>query len=181
MCVTACGETLPDRAASQASLNSWHYSRRYLQSRREGPLTGSRALTFTICTLAVAGAISLRANPGAAPVRETLGLDEAAIAAAASHADDLADQAYEILKTNCFDCHGAAKRSGLDMRTHESLTAGGTNGKVIVPHEPAKSRVYLYASQTGSVKMPPPPNEKLDEDDLKTLYDWIVSGGSLEG
>ena len=129
----------------------------------------------------MAGAISLRANPGAVPVHEAFGLNEAAIAAAASHADDLADQAYEILKTNCFDCHGAAKRSGLDMRTHETLMAGGANGKVIVPHEPAKSRLYLYASQTGSVKMPPPPNEKLDEDDLKTLYDWIVSGGSLEG
>jgi len=129
----------------------------------------------------VAGAISLRANPGAVPVPDAYGLNESAIAAAAAHADDLADQAYEILKTNCFDCHGAAKRSGLDMRTHESLMAGGVNGKVIVPHEPAKSRLYLYASQSGSVKMPPPPNEKLDEDDLKTLYDWIVSGGSLEG
>jgi mono/diheme cytochrome c family protein len=128
----------------------------------------------------VAGAISLRATPGAVPAQDAYGLNESAIAAAAAHADDLADQAYEILKTNCFECHGAAKRSGLDMRTHESLmTAAQRQGDR--PARAAKSRLYLYASQSGTVKMPPPPNEKLDEDDLKILYDWILAGGSLEG
>jgi hypothetical protein len=58
--------------------------------------------------------------------------DDAAILAQRRRGD-LADQAYEILKANCFERHGAAKRSGLDMRTHASITAGGTNGKVIVP------------------------------------------------
>jgi len=146
----------------------------------EGILKG-RTLTLLIWCLVVAGAIALRANSAPVTATRPAVFDDAAIFAAASHAGDLADQAYEILKANCFECHGAAKRSGLDMRTHASITAGGTNGKVIVPHEPMKSRLYLFAAQTGSTKMPPPPNEKLDEDDLKILYDWILSGGSFEG
>lgn len=129
--------------------------------------------------LALVGAVALRADT---PVVTTAGpLSDEAIFAAAARADDLAEQAYEILKASCFECHGAAKRSGLDMRTHESLMTGGSEGRVIVPHEPMKSRLYLYASQTGSVKMPPPPNEKLSDEELKVLFDWITAGGSLEG
>ena len=96
-----------------------------------------------------------------------------------SRADELADKAYAILKENCFGCHGTNKRSGLDMRTEETLQAGGSKGKVIVAHEPMKSRLYLYATQEHDIKMPPPPNQKLDEEDLQILKDWITAGGSI--
>ncbi len=96
-----------------------------------------------------------------------------------SRSDELADKAYAILKENCFGCHGANKRSGLDMRTEQTLQAGGTNGRVIVAHEPMKSRLYLYATQEHDIKMPPPPNQKLDEEDLEILKDWITAGGSI--
>jgi hypothetical protein len=93
--------------------------------------------------------------------------------------ENLAKQAYGVLKTYCFECHGAPKRSGLDMRTHESITAGGANGKVIVPHEPYKSKLYVYASYEGEKKMPP--TGKIPEADLETLRQWIEAGGSLVG
>ena len=95
--------------------------------------------------------------------------------------DDLAKQAYQILKTNCFECHGAAKRSGLDMRTHASITAGGSKGRVIVPHKPEESNLYKFATQEHEIKMPPPPRERLNEADLDILRQWIEAGGSLEG
>jgi mono/diheme cytochrome c family protein len=93
--------------------------------------------------------------------------------------DQLARQAYQVLKAHCFECHGAPKRSGLDMRTQETLMAGGANGKVIVPHDPGKSRLYLYATHEAEKKMPP--TYKIPDADLETLRAWIESGGSLEG
>ncbi len=96
-------------------------------------------------------------------------------------ADDLAKQAYQILKVSCFECHGAAKRSGLDMRTHASITAGGSKGRAIVPHKPQESLLYRFATQAHEIKMPPPPGERLNEADLDVLFRWIEAGGSLEG
>jgi hypothetical protein len=94
--------------------------------------------------------------------------------------DEVARQAYQILKTNCFECHGATKRSGLDMRTHASITAGGSKGRVIVPHKPEESRLYLFATHEQETKMPPAPREKLSNGDLDVLRQWIDAGGSLE-
>ena len=47
--------------------------------------------------------------------------------------DSLATQAYGILQKNCLTCHGLAKASGLDLRTRESLLAGGTRGPAVTP------------------------------------------------
>src|SRR6185436_7131116 len=95
--------------------------------------------------------------------------------------DELAKQAYKVLKANCFECHGALKRGGLDMRTQESISAGGTHGKVIVAHDPDKSPLYLNATYESDVKMPPPPRGRISDADLDTLRQWIEAGGSLEG
>jgi len=95
--------------------------------------------------------------------------------------DELAKQAYRVLKANCFECHGALKRGGLDMRTPQSLAAGSTRGKVIVAHDPDKSLLYRHATYENEVKMPPPPRGRIPESDLETLRQWIEAGGSLEG
>src|SRR6187399_143249 len=89
--------------------------------------------------------------------------------ARATSFDDLAKQAYKILKANCFECHGALKRGGLDMRTPESIAAGGTHGKVIVAHDPEKSPLYLNATYEREIKMPPPPRGKIADADLDVL------------
>lgn len=140
-------------------------------------------LFVAVSAVALTAAVALRADRATPSSFAGAGVSvsDAEMFAAASHADELAERAYEILKANCFECHGASARSGLDMRTHASLVAGGSDGKVIVPHQPAESRLYVYAAQTGDVKMPPAPRTKLNEADLKTLYDWILAGGSLEG
>jgi mono/diheme cytochrome c family protein len=123
---------------------------------------------MVLASCLLAGAIAWRAG-GSLP----------AFARAPAPQDKLAQQAYQVLKTHCFECHGAAKRSGLDMRSHESLMAGGANGKVIVPHDPGRSRLYEYASYEGEKKMPP--TGKIPDEDLETLRVWIEAGGSLLG
>jgi mono/diheme cytochrome c family protein len=112
----------------------------------------SRRVVQALPWLVLAAVIAVRAED--APARPSLDLVSATV-------DDLAKQAYAILKANCFECHGAPKRSGLDMRTPDSLAAGGSKGKVIVAHEPEQSRLFLYAMQEGDVKMPPAPRAKL--------------------
>jgi hypothetical protein len=125
--------------------------------------------------------VAARAERGPAPADAPVFSAAEAAWLAAVDADDLAKQAYEILKANCFECHGAPRRGGLDMRTHASITAGGENGRVIVPHEPEKSRLYLFATHEQSTKMPPPPRERIPDDELDILRRWIAAGGSLEG
>src|SRR5215467_6903980 len=85
--------------------------------------------------------------------------------------NDVAQQAYDILKKNCFGCHGAAKTSGLDMRTADSLRAGGEHGRVIVPHEPDTSKLFLAVSHKIEPSMPP--GKKLTSEDIDILREWI--------
>ena len=136
---------------------SEHLSSSRIRTRLEVYLT-RRRLTLALPWFVLAGVVALRADIGSAPAPSSYPPFEVI-----SRADELADKAYAILKENCFGCHGTNKRSGLDMRTEETLQAGGSKGKVIVAHEPMKSRLYLYATQEHDIKMPPPPNQKLDE------------------
>jgi hypothetical protein len=85
-----------------------------------------------------------------------------------------AADAYTILQKNCFTCHGAAKTSGLDLRTSESMLAGGSHGAVIVPTDPDQSKLYKQITHVAEPVMPP--GKKLSDDDIETLRIWIEAG-----
>ncbi|HEU4386465.1 MAG TPA: PSD1 and planctomycete cytochrome C domain-containing protein [Blastocatellia bacterium] len=93
--------------------------------------------------------------------------------------EELSRQAYAILKQNCLICHGAAKTSGLDLRSAASVRAGGDHGKVIVPSDADRSRLYRYVSHLDKPSMPP--GKKLAQADIDTLRRWIDAGASFEG
>jgi mono/diheme cytochrome c family protein len=78
---------------------------------------------------------------GALGVRAT-GRQQTPVAAPEAGADELAKQVYEIFRKSCFECHGDAKESGLDLRTDEGLQKGGIGGKVVVAHDPKASRLF---------------------------------------
>jgi mono/diheme cytochrome c family protein len=94
-------------------------------------------------------------------------------------AQDLSRQAYAILRQNCFACHGAAKMSGLDLRTGESVLAGGDNGKVIEPSDANASRLYQFITHQAKPTMPP--GKKLPDAAIETLRRWIEAGASFDG
>src|SRR5215475_14089707 len=94
-------------------------------------------------------------------------------------AQDLSRQAYAILRQNCFDCHGAGKMSGLDLRTAESALAGGENGKVIEPSDADGSRLYQFVTHQSKPTMPP--GRKLPDAAIETLRRWIEAGASFDG
>lgn len=135
----------------------------------------SRHLLRSAPWLALVAVVGLRAENG--PPDRHPAPDLAAFAAA----DDLAKQAFQVLKANCFDCHSETKRGGLDLRTSASLLAGGAKGKVVVPHNPETSRLYLYATTEHEGRLPLAPSARLSETDLETLRTWIEAGGSLDG
>ena len=123
-----------------------------------------------------AGAFALRAIAS-----ESRGQDPAPAppsAAQQASADELARQAYAILKQNCFECHGAPKESGLDLRTEAGLQAGGRGGKVVVAHKPAESRLYKAIMHDGNLQMPDG-KDQLPESDRDVIKRWIESGASL--
>jgi mono/diheme cytochrome c family protein len=92
---------------------------------------------------------------------------------------DLSRQAYDILRKNCVPCHGAAKASGLDLRTVESLRAGGEHGAVVVPFDAEASRLYQLITHEQKPHMPP--GKKLPDTDIEILRRWIEDGASFDG
>src|SRR4029450_11809120 len=107
-------------------------TRRYHRRRSLHPMSGKpfslRRVLQLVPWLALVAVIAVRAEDSPARTHP-FDLVSATV-------DDLAKQAYAILKANCFECHGAPKRSGLDMRTPESLGAGGSEGQGIVGAQP---------------------------------------------
>ena len=104
----------------------------------------------------------------------------ASAGALTSVADDLAKQAFQILKTNCFECHGEPKRGGLDMRTPEALEAGGAKGRSSFRTIPRRAGCITTLSRARGQDAAAP-DAKIAEADLETLRTWIEAGGSLEG
>jgi tetratricopeptide (TPR) repeat protein len=102
------------------------------------------------------------------------------IMASAAHADppaqqELAKRAFEVLKTNCYRCHGqdGANEGGfnyvLDRRQLVSR-------RKVVPAEPAKSKILRRILNT--VDPMPPAEEKVrpSPDDITLLKKWIEAG-----
>src|SRR5215470_9332498 len=85
-----------------------------------------------------------------------------------------ADDGYGVLQKNCFTCHGAAKTSGLDLRTQESALAGGMHGSVLTPSDPEQSRLYKLVTHVAEPSMPP--GKKLTDDEIEAIRIWIEAG-----
>src|SRR5688500_11166918 len=83
----------------------------------------------------------------------------------------LAKQAYTILMTNCYRCHGNQKRvEGLDVSLRETLVA--TDRSYIAPGNLEKSELWTRVGEYGD--MPPKGNpEKLTAAEVEVLKQWI--------
>jgi cytochrome c553 len=78
-----------------------------------------------------------------------------------------------IFAANCVFCHGGKiQRSGLDLRSLESVLRGGANGKVIVAGHPEQSLLYKLITHAQEPKMPQG-MDKLSDADIASIADWI--------
>jgi mono/diheme cytochrome c family protein len=94
-------------------------------------------------------------------------------------ADELSRQAYEILRKNCFACHGAARMSGLDLRSRASILTGGERGPAVVPSDLSSSRLLQFVTHEAKPTMPP--GQRLSDADIAILRRWIEGGARFDG
>ena len=90
-----------------------------------------------------------------------------------------AEKVYPLLEEKCIGCHGGDKQieADLDMRTREGLLKGGESGQpAMIPGEPDKSRLFKAVQRMGKLKMPPKDRNKLADDEIEILRQWILAG-----
>jgi mono/diheme cytochrome c family protein len=99
--------------------------------------------------------------------------------AAAQDEEERARQVYQLFKDQCFECHGKDAKGELDLRTHSTMMKGGQSGGAVVPHQPAKSLLYVLVTHAEEPPMPRK-KPKLGDAELDLIRQWIEDGGSLE-
>ena len=103
-----------------------------------------------------------------------------AIGCASAWADDGGRDLFErrvrpLLAARCHECHGPeVSEAGLRLDTHAGLLVGGDMGPVVVPGDPAASRMLAAVRHAGDVAMPP--DGKLSADEIGWIETWIEAG-----
>lgn len=88
-----------------------------------------------------------------------------------------------ILEAKCVACHSSViDESKLSLEDVKSILKGGKRGPAVVPKQPDKSRMYLFASRSKSPAMPPLPNKvdaaALTPKELGIIRQWILEGAN---
>ena len=84
-----------------------------------------------------------------------------------------ANNILPLFESRCIGCHGGERtQEGLDLKTHDSLMAGSSNGPVLVPGDSANS---LLVEMVVTQKMPKR-GPKLTPDQVQLITDWVNQG-----
>ena len=80
-----------------------------------------------------------------------------------------------ILTNRCAipGCHVAGGPHGVDLRTYDTLSAGGDGGAIVVAGNAKESEIVKQIVQG---RMPPPPAEPLEAAQTQLIIDWITEG-----
>jgi len=80
-----------------------------------------------------------------------------------------------VLAEKCYSCHGEKKQSaGLRLDTAAGVKQGADDGPVIVPGDPAKSRLVKSVQRAGDFAMPP--KDALPAAQVADLAEWVRMG-----
>ena len=104
-------------------------------------------------------------------------------------ADDRSEELFvrrvaPLLREKCLACHGGDPdeiEGNLDLRTLEQVLAGGDSEEsALVPGKPESSPLHLAAKRDSDDWSPMPPKEaeRLTDEQLGWLHDWIKGGAS---
>ena len=102
-----------------------------------------------------------------------------------ANAVDFDRQVRPILSDNCFTCHGpddSQRQAKLRLDTKDGMFADRGGYQVIVPGDPANSRLFQRISHKEEIaRMPPPGSErKLTPQQIETIGKWIEQGAAWE-
>src|SRR5260221_6986822 len=81
-----------------------------------------------------------------------------------------------LLTANCYKCHSAEQgkaKGGLTLDTREALLKGGENGPILIPGDPAKSKLITAVTYADPDLQMPPKGENLTEKEIPDLTAWI--------
>ena len=78
-----------------------------------------------------------------------------------------------IFDANCLHCHGGA--GGLELESYEGVIAGGVSGPVVIPGDPANSRLIHRLDGTIPPVMPTD-GSPLPQPDIDRIAQWILEG-----
>ena len=84
-----------------------------------------------------------------------------------------------VLAENCYSCHGPKKqKSGLRLDSREFILKGGEVGPVVLPGNPAASRLILSVNHVKQkdVEAMPGEGEKLPPAQIAALTEWVKQG-----
>ena len=86
-----------------------------------------------------------------------------------------------LLEAKCFSCHGQDSleiEGELDLRSRESMLAGGVSGQAaVIPGNPQKSLLYQAIQRLDpEFEMPPKVGDRLNEEEIALFHDWIAGG-----
>ena len=107
------------------------------------------------------------------------------LGAATLPANDAVDRLFSVevkplLAQKCFVCHGSGgvKLGDLDLTSREAMLAGGASGKpALTPGDSARSLLYTASTWANEkLQMPPKDNDRLTEQQIAKLRDWIDAG-----
>ncbi len=83
-----------------------------------------------------------------------------------------------VLAEKCYACHSSKSKApmgGLALDTRGGLRKGGNGGPVLVPGDPAASRLFK-ALTYNQTELRMPPAGKLPEDKIAAFQKWIAAG-----
>jgi len=84
-----------------------------------------------------------------------------------------------VLSQNCYKCHSLNSekvKGGLLLDSREATLRGGDNGPAVVPGHPDKSLLIQAVRYTDADLQMPPKGEKLSEQQIADLEDWVKMG-----
>ncbi|RYD68862.1 MAG: DUF1549 domain-containing protein, partial [Verrucomicrobiaceae bacterium] len=84
-----------------------------------------------------------------------------------------------VLSDSCYKCHSQAEgktKGGLALDSREALLKGSDDGKVIVPGDPAKSRLIERLHSTDPDEKMPPKDESLTPQQKADFIAWVKMG-----
>jgi mono/diheme cytochrome c family protein len=88
-------------------------------------------------------------------------------------ADIFKQKVAPIFAQKCEMCHGSAlQRSGLDLRSEQTILRGGTRGPAVVPGSPDKSLLYRLITHAEEPAMPMALG-KLSDAEIAEIARWI--------
>ncbi len=96
----------------------------------------------------------------------------------AEDSDFFKQRVQPLLERRCYECHSHRAKElqgGLALDSRSGWVKGGDSGTAIVPGMPEASRLIKAVRRT-SKDLLMPPNEKLKDDEIEVLVDWVRRG-----